>query len=363
MRGHVNRNIIVPINEQSGNLYSDANVKFAIDQHERETYLLAAEFLNRSEADVVSVQHEYGIFGGEWGDYVLDLYRSSEKPLVSTFHTVLSDPPERARRILQEISEMSNSVVVTIESAAILLEELYGIDPAKIHVVRHGTALPDRVRNQYAKRQLGFQNRTVLATHGLISPGKGVEYAIRAVSYVVKERPDLLYLVIGETHPEVRRHSGEAYRDSLTGLTKRLKLERNVKFIDSYLRDDQLSTYLQAVDIYLAPYLGKEQVSSGTLTLALGHGKAVVSTPTTFAKEILSGNRGLLCKFADARSIAACIERILSEPYLRKQLETNAFNYGQEVGWTKVADQYGEIFRSAVQPTRAVRQAATVRET
>lgn len=363
MRGHANRNVIVAINEESGNLYSDPSVKFTIDQHYREMYESAAEFLNHSDVDVVSVQHEYGIFGGEWGEYILDFYRNSDKPLVTTFHTVLPDPPQKAQRILRDISKMSMSVVVTIESAANLLEELYGVERSKIRVVRHGVALPDRMRNQYAKRQLGFQNRAVLATFGLISPGKGIEYAIRSLSYLVKERPDLLYLVIGETHPEVRRHDGEAYRDKLIALMKRLNLQRNVRFIDSYLRDDQLSLYLQAVDVYLAPYLGKEQVSSGTLTLALGHGKAIVSTPTIFAKEVLSHKRGLLCKFAEARSIAACAERILSDPQLRKQLEANAFTYGQEVGWTKVADEYGDIFRSITQSLRAVSETATISET
>lgn len=363
MRGHAKRSLIVAINERNGNLYSDPNVKFTIDQHDLETYDSAAEFLNESDVDVVSIQHEYGIFGGEWGEYILQLCRKTEKPFVCTFHTVLSKPPDKARFVLREIAEMSDSVIVTIESAANLLKEVYGVEQSKINVVRHGTALPDRVRNRYAKRHLRFQDRTVLATSGLISPGKGIEYAIKSLFYLVKERPDLLYLVLGETHPEVRRHEGEAYREKLIAMTKRLKLERHVRFIDSYLRDDQLSLYLQAVDIYLAPYLGKEQVSSGTVTLALGHGKAVVSTPTIFAKEVLSGDRGLLCKFADARSIAACVERILSEPQLRKRLEANAFKYGLGVGWTKVADQYGEIFRSAMQPRGALSKAITISET
>ena len=363
MRGHANRNVVVAINEESGNLYSDPSVKFTIDQHDRGMYETAAEFLNHSDVGVVSVQHEYGIFGGEWGEYILDFYRNSEKPLVTTFHTVLPDPPLKPQRILRDLAKMSTSVVVAIESAANLLEELYGVERSKIRVVRHGVALPDRMRNQYAKRQLGFQGRTILATFGLISPGKGIEYAIRSLSYLVKERPDLLYLVIGETHPEVRRHDGEAYRDKLIALTKKINLQRNVRFIDNYLRDDQLSLYLQAVDVYLAPYLGKGQVSSGTLTLALGHGKAVVSTPTIFAKEVLSHERGLLCKFAEARSIATCVERILSDLQLRKQLEANAFTYGQEVGWTKVADQYGDILRSITQSLRAFSETATINQT
>ena len=363
MRGKVYQTLIVAINEPRGNRYSDHNVRCTIDPHERESYISAANFLNGADVDVVNLQHEYGIFGGEWGEYVLDLCKNLKKPLVSTFHTVLRSPPKKAREVTLELAEMSSAVIVTIESAARLLEKRLRVNPDKIKVVRHGTALPDRMRNEYAKRQLGLGKRTVLATFGLISSGKGIEYAIEALSHLVRERPDLLYLVIGETHPEVRRHEGEAYREKLVSLTGRLRLERHVRFIDCYVRDEELSLYLQAVDIYLAPYLGKDQVSSGTLTLALGHGKAVISTPTTFAKEVLSGNRGLFCKFGNARSLAECVERILGDSRLRRELEANAFKYGQEVGWTRVADQYGDILRSAIGTRRTVAEATEISET
>lgn len=362
IRGQIGRRLVVAVNEEDGNRYSDPSVGLAIDQHERADYLTAAVFLNQSNVDVVNLQHEYGIYGGEWGEYVLDLCRNLRKPLVTTFHTVLRNPPEKARRIVSELAELSETVIVTIQSAAKLLEKRFGLDAKKIRVVRHGAALPERGRSEYAKRYLGLQERTVLATFGLISSGKGIEYAIKSLSYLVKERPELLYLVIGETHPEVRRHEGEAYREKLVSITKRLKLERNVRFIDRYLRDDELSLYLQAVDIYLAPYLGKDQVSSGTLTLALGHGKAIVATPTLFAKEELSDNRGLFCKFADARSMAECVARITDDAKLRRELEWNAFKYGQEVGWTKVADQYGDILRSAIGIPRTINETAAVSE-
>ncbi len=361
MRGQIARYLVVAINEEDGNQYSDPNVRFTIDQHERAHYLAAANFLNQSDVDVVNIQHEYGIYGGEWGEYVLDLYRLLEKPVITTFHTVLRNPPEKARQITAELAELSESLIVTIESATKLLQKR-GIDAGKVKVVRHGAALPERGRNEFAKRFLGLQKRTALTTLGLINPGKGIEYAIKSLSYLVKERPDLLYLVIGETHPAVRRHEGEAYREKLISLTKQLHLERNVRFVNRYLRDDELTLYLQAADIYVAPYLGKDQVSSGTLTLALGHGKAIVATPTLFAKEELSNNRGLFCKFAKARSTAECVERILSDGGLRQQLETNAFKYGQEVGWTRVADQYGDILRSASGITRTISETAAISE-
>lgn len=363
MGDHVAENLVVAIDEEHGNRCYDTNVKFTIDQFNRESYLFAANLLNTLDVDIVNLEHEYGIFGGEWGDYVLDFCRNIKMPLISTFHTVLRNPPEKAREVLNEIAELSNAVVVTIESAARLLEKRFGVDAQKIRVIRHGAALPDRQHNKCAKRQLGLQKRTVLATYGLMNAGKGVEYAIESLSCLVKERPDLLFLVIGETHPDVRKREGEAYRNKLVSLTKRLKLDRHVRFINRYLNDDELSQYLQAVDIYLAPYLGKEQVSSGTLTLALGHGKAVVSTPTIFAKEILSNNRGLLCRFTDARSLAECVDRILGDRLLRRKLEMNAFKYGQEVGWTRIADQYGEIFRSAMRIRGTGSKATVVSET
>ena len=362
MRGHAYQNLVVALDE-NGEHYSDTIVRHTIDQHDRESYDSAAKFLNESNVDIVSLQHEFGIFGGGWGEYVLDLCRNIEAPLVTTFHTVLQKPPEKARQVVNEIAQISSSVVVTIESAAKLLEKYFDIDPHKIRVIRHGAALPDRVRKEYSKRHLGLHNRIVLATHGLISSGKGIEYAIKALPYLVKESPRILYLVIGETHPEVRKHEGEAYREKLVSLTKRLGVEDNVRFVDRYLPEDELSLHLQAVDIYLAPYLGKDQVSSGTITLALGHAKAVISTPTMFAKEVLSNSRGLLCKFADARSLAECAQRILGDLRLRRRLEAKAFKYGQEVGWARVADQYGETFRLARRVRRNVVETAAVSET
>lgn len=363
IRGQIDSYLVVALNEENGNQYSDPKVKFTIDQSELTHYIAAADFLNQSDIDVVNVQHEYGIYGGEDGEYVLELYRTLKKPIVTTFHTVLQRPPERVARIESEIADLSETVIVTIESAAKLLENRIGLNAGKVRVVRHGAVLPERGRNAYAKQYLGLQKRMVLSTCGLLNSGKGIEYAIKCLSYLVKERPDLLYVVIGETHPAVRRHEGEAYREKLISLTKRLHVERNVRFVDRYLREDELSLYYQATDIYVAPYLGKEQVSSGTLTLALVHGKAIVSTPTLFAEEELSENRGLFCKFADARSIAECVSRILDNSKLRRKLESNAFSYGQHVGWTEVAVQYGDILRSAIRVPRTISETATVSET
>jgi glycosyltransferase involved in cell wall biosynthesis len=299
--------------------------------------------------DVVSLQHEFGIYGGEWGEYVLDLCRNLEAPLITTFHTVLSSPVEKAVEVTQEIARLSESVVVFVESAAKFLTDLYGVESQKIEVIHHGASVPERMRKGYARRKLHLQNHTILTTTGFVSSGKGIEYAIAALPYLIQDYPDLLYLVIGETHPEVRRREGEAYRTKLVELVQELKVERHVRFVDRYVADEELSLFQQAGDIYVAPYLGREQVSSGTITLAITHGKAVISTPTVFSNEVLSSDRGLFCRFKDPRSIADCVQRILGDHGLRRRLEENAFKYGQELGWSRVADQYGDVFRSAIQ--------------
>jgi glycosyltransferase involved in cell wall biosynthesis len=361
IRGHARHNVIVAIEDEPHSSLNSSGRQI-IQQHDRRSYIAAAGFLNESNVDVVSLQHEFGIYGGEWGEYVLELYRNIVAPLVTTFHTVMSHPVEKAIEIVREISGLSESVVVTVESAAKLLERKYGIESQKIEVIHHGASVPDRMRRGYARRHLNLRNRTVLITTGLISSGKGIEYAIRSLPYLVQDRPNILYLVAGETHPEVRKRDGEAYRTKLIELTRQLKVERNVRFVNRYLPDDELSLYLQAADIYIAPYLGRDQVSSGTITLALTHGKAVVSTPTVFAKEVLSEDRGLLCKFADGRSVADRVQQIFSEPLLKRRLEANAFKYGQEVGWSKVADEYADVFRSARQAGRALTETTQLSE-
>ena len=359
VRRRVRRTVILPI-ENDPSLTANGN---AIDQNDRASYVVGAGFLNESNLDVISIQHEFGIFGGEWGEYVLDLCRNLEPPFITTFHSVILNPDERPLEIVREISRLSAHVVVTLESAKKLLTEEYGIDPEKVRVIPHGAPVPDQRRRSYARQHLHLRNRIVLATTGLINPGKGIEYGIRSLSYLVKRWPEVLYVVIGETHPEVRKHEGEAYRNKLVALVRELRLTRNVRFVDRYLPEAELSLYLQAADIYLAPYVGKDQVSSGTITFALTHGKAVVSTPTIFAKEALSNSRGLFCEFADSRSIASCVRQILGDLKLRRKLEANAFKYGRELGWAKVAEEYAEVFRSAKQLERVVAETSEVSET
>ena len=358
VRRRVQETVIVPV-KNDPSLASNENV---INQYDRASYVVVAGFLNESNLDAVSIQHEFGIFGGMRGEYILDLCRNLEPPFITTFHSVIMKPDEKVFEIVREISNLSTNVVVTLESAKKLLTNHYEVAPEKIRVIPHGAPIPDQRRRSYARQHLHLRNRTVLVTTGLINPGKGIEHAIKSLSYLVKERPEVLYLVIGETHPEVRKREGEAYRNMLLALVKRLKLQRNVRFVDEYLPEAELSLYMQAADIYLAPYLGRDQVSSGTITFALTHGKVVVATPTVFADEALSHGRGLLCDFGDEYSIAKCVRRVLDDSKVRRRLETNAFNYGQDVAWGKVADEYADVFRSAKRLEGAITETSKVSE-
>ena len=324
---------------------------------------MGAGILNESNLDAVSIQHEFGIFGGEWGEYILDLCRNLEPPIITTFHSVVMNPNQKALDIVREISHLSANVVVTLESAKNLLRVEYGIPPAKIRVIPHGATVPYQKRRSYARQHLHLRNRIILATTGLINPGKGIEHAIKSLSYLVNEWPNILYLVIGETHPEVRKRNGEAYRSNLATLVKQLKLERNVRFVNEYLPEADLSLYMQATDIYIAPYVGRDQVSSGTITFALTHGKPVVSTPTIFAEEALSRDRGLLCDFADEYSIARRVRRILKDQKLRRKLEANASSYGRRLAWENVADEYANVFRSAKRLEETVTETSRISET
>ena len=343
VRRRVQHTVVVPVE----NGPSPASNGKIIDQHDRSSYLAGADFLNESNLDAVSIQHEFGIFGGECGEYILDLCRNLESPFITTFHSVIMKPNQKTLEVVREISHMSMNVVVTLESAKKLLKEDYGVAREKIRVIPHGATIPEQRKRSYARQRLHLRNRTVLMTTGLINPGKGKEHAITSLSNLLKQWPNILYLVIGQTHPEVRKREGETYRNKLKALVKRLKLDRNVRFVDEYLPTTELSLYMQAADIYIAPYVGRDQVSSGTITFALTHGKAIVSTPTIFADEALSHGRGLLCNFGDEYSIAKCIQRILGDRKLRRGLEANASKYGQNLAWGKVADEYANLFRFA----------------
>ncbi len=325
-------------------------VSFVINASNPSQYSKAADLLNQSECSVVSPQHEYGIFGGDWGRHILEFTRSLQKPLVTTFHTVLRDLPQPAREIFVDLLSKSRYVVVTIAKAAQLITEMYNVPVNKVRIIPHGAPLVFQCNPFVEKERLGLSGRTIVSTVGFLSPAKGVDCAINAMKIMVEKRPSILLLVVGETHPTLRQQENEKYREELEDLVIDLGLGENVMFVNRFVSDQELSIFLSISDVYVAPYRGRGQVSSGTLTGAMAHGKAIVATPTLFAQETLSSGRGLFCEFEDARSIAAQIDRILSNQPLKRRLEMCARDYGEGVEWRQTAKDYAKILAEAAKP-------------
>jgi len=343
--GFVSRNLFVAVEEDGVSREYFSEPITIVWQNDESSYQEAARVVNRSDADFVHLEHEYGIYGGDWGEYVLRFAEALQRPMVITFHTVMRNPPERAVEVLEQLASSAGALVATVRQARDLLFKIYHVPKRKIEVIPHGSPESRTGQNEAAKVALGLQGRITVTTLGLINPGKGVEHGIQATHRLATKHPNILYLIVGQTHPVVLKHQGEKYRESLEDLTRSLRLEANVKFIDRYLSEAEKELYYRATDIYLAPYIGRDQVSSGTITEALAFGKSVVSTPTTFAQATLSNGRGLLCDFNDPASMAEKIQEILNDPSLRLKLEKSALDFSRKLAWGEVAKAYGRTYR------------------
>ena len=328
-------------------------VRCQILKDDRQSYIDAARYLNDSTVDIVSIQHEYGIFGGTEGDYILDLIRELKKPAVATLHTVLHSPDPNQKRVLQDLAELCQVIVVMVRTGRQMLIDSYGIEPRKITMIQHGVPNVHRVSTAAVTRALGIADRKVLSTFGLINRGKGIEYAIEAMPRIVAKYPNVLYLVLGETHPGVRAWEGEAYRNELLDMVRRLKLENHVRFNNRFLSLDELVRYLCATDVYITPYLNKDQIVSGTLAYALGCGKAIVSTPYLYAQEVLGEGRGVLVDFRSPDAVADAVIDLLEDPTKKERMESLAYKYGRRTAWFNVAIDYLDLFHRVLLRTRA----------
>lgn len=340
---------VIAINSGGHEYAYGPRVRWVLERDEVASYHRAARAINRSRVQLVSIQHEYGLFGGEYGEYLLSFMRTLEKPATLTMHTVLERPDPAMRRVTEELIQAASAVVVLAERARVILSRYYPrVDLEKVHFIPHGTPAIAYEPPARFKRALGLEGRTVLSTFGLLGPDKGIEYALAALPEILKRHPDVLYLVLGETHPELRRHSGESYRKFLEARVAELGLQDHVRFYKRYLDKTELIEFLQATDIYVIPYLNPYQISSGTLSYAVASGKAVVSTPFVHAQELLSKGRGMLAHFRDSASLAAAITTLLDQPELRAQMERAAYSYGQRMHWSAVARSYCRLFRRLV---------------
>lgn len=341
---------VIALNEESSIYNYDGRVKMQMSRDNIEEYISIAKRINRSEnIKMVCIQHEFGIFGGEYGNYLIPFLETIEKPVVVTFHSVLPNPDKIRKRIVRFIAAKSAAIIVMANSAIDILDRDYGISKSKIYFVPHGIPTAPQISNEAVKKKLRLENKMVLSTFGLISRGKGIEYMIKALPRLVEKYPNLIYLIIGETHPMVRKHEGESYRNELLKLVEKLGLQNNVKFYNKYLSLEEIMEYLVATDIYICTNLDKDQIVSGTLSYALGCGRAVVSTPSVYAEEMLANNRGVLVKFKNPGSFSEAIDKIFSDRDFKKNLEENAYLLGRSMIWPNVAARYLKIFNRVVQ--------------
>ena len=337
--------LIVAMNEKETIYNYDRFVRYQIRRDFPEDYVKAAEYVNSSKADLVNLQHEFGLFGGEWGEYLNFFLEKIQKPMVSTLHTLSSSLGDKAQKVLKQIIEHS-SKIVTMTNTATRILMTYGVSRDKIEVIQHGCPeIPFIDSNKVKPSLFGLKGKIVLSTFGLIGRSKGIEYVIKALPKVLQRYPEIIYLVIGETHPLVRKFEGERYRKYLIKLVDKLDLNENVKFHNRFLREHELIKYLQATDIYISPYPEPNQISSGTLVYAMGAGKAIVATPYLHAKEALAKDRGVFCKFRDHKSIAEGINRLLESEKVRRNMERKVYSYSRNFTWPVVARKYVELYR------------------
>lgn len=348
---------VVAIDPAGESLRYSRNVVGRIQQGKPESFERASEIVHRLRPDVVSIQHEFGLWG-IWGQELeadftqsfIDAAGSGPRAtrVVTTLHTVRPSPAEGERAALRGIVQRSAASVVMARAGAMILADDYGVSPRTLVRIPHGVPLVSTLPRRHFKRELGLAGRTIISTLGLLDPRKGIEYAIRAMSSVVKTHPEALYLIAGETHPTYRRTLGEKYRNELLDLVGELGLSDNVRFVNQYLTDQEMVDYLQASDIYLTPYLDRNQITSGTLAFAVGTGKAVVSTPNIHATEALAEGRGLLAEMRSSDSIAHCLLLLLDDPERRREMERRMAEYGRQDAWPLVGQRYVELFRRLV---------------
>lgn len=339
--------IAVPVNDRPEGYSYPQRVRFELEQNEISTYLSATDFLNINNVDVVCVQHEYGIFGGPAGSHILAMMRELRMPLVTTLHTLLREPDANQKRVMEEIAQLSDRVVVMTKRGAEFVKEIYGISEEKIDLIPHGIPDVPFVDPNFYKDQFGLQGKVVILTFGLLSPNKGIENVIAALPRVLECWPNLVYVVLGATHPHVRKRYGEDYRFSLERLARKLGVERHVVFHNRFVSQEELLDFIGAADIYITPYLNEAQITSGTLAYSVGAGKAVISTPYWHAQELLADGRGVLVPFGDPVELANAILRLLENEAERHAMRKRAYLACREMIWPNVAAMYLRCFERA----------------
>jgi len=322
-------------------------VVFELLENDLDSYRRAADFLNFNNADVLCVQHEFGIYGGPSGSHLLALLKEVRMPVVTTMHTILQSPTVIQRKVMDEIVQHSDRLIVMAQKGAEILRETYGVSGGKVDVIPHGIPDIPFSDSSHFKRQFGVEDRIVLLTFGLLGSGKGIEHVIEALPEIVKKHPNVVYLVLGATHPQLLAREGERYRLYLERLAEDRGVRKNIIFYNRFVSLEDLTEFIRATDIYLTPYLNEAQITSGTLAYVFGAGKAVVSTPFWHAKELLAEERGILVPFANPNAIADGVCKYLKDPKLLERTQREAYRLGREMIWPTVAKRFLESFQHA----------------
>jgi glycosyltransferase involved in cell wall biosynthesis len=337
----------IPVNDPDSNHEYPERVRLELEQEDLASYERAAEFLNFNGNDLVCVQHEYGIYGGVAGSHILTLLRKLRMPVVTTLHTVLREPDPNQRSVLEEITRLSDRVVVMSEQAAQFLREVYAVPDSKIDIIPHGVPDFQFMDPNFFKDRFATEGKSVLLTFGLLSPNKGIENVIRALPAILAQHPNVVYIVSGATHPHIRRREGERYRTELQALAKLLGISAHVLLLNRFVSAEELVEHVGAADIYITPYRQEAQIVSGTLAIALGAGKAIVSTPYWHAKELLAEDRGVIVPFENPDAIAEAVIRLLDNDGERHAMRKRAYLHSRETIWPRAARKYMASFQRA----------------
>jgi glycosyltransferase involved in cell wall biosynthesis len=346
---HKIKSKILAMNKNTINIYNyPDDVIFQIDDENVQEYIDVAKKINETKAiKLVNIQHEFGIFGGKYGKYLIYFVEMLKKPLIVTFHSVLPNPDNERKKVVQSIAKKALCLIVTNKLAVEILRNDYGLD-TDIVVIPHGVHPVEFKTRTKEKIRMGYKNKIILLSFGLMIKDKGYEYVIEALPEVIKRFPNVLYLIIGETHPSEREKRGETYRNFLKKKIEELHLQEHVKFYNKYLKLNEIIKYLEMTDIYIASCLKPYQMTSGTLSYAMGCGRVIISTPYLHAKDVVTPERGLLVKFKNSKSFADAIIKVLSNPSLKEKMERNAYAYTRHMIWPNVAESYMKLFNKYV---------------
>lgn len=339
---------VIAMNNVNGGYDYSLEVIYEIQQNDLWDYKCASDFINSSDADIVCLQHEFGLFGGDAGRYLTTLLNNVKKPIVTSLHTVIKEPSKAYKKSTEELISYSDKLIVMSKMGKGILKEVYKVPDEKIELIYHGVPNIPFIDPGYYKKQLDIKGRFMILTFGLLHPGKGIEVMIDCLPTVVKKYPNLAYIILGATHPQVKKIHGEKYRHTLEQRVLDLGLEDNVIFHDRFVGLKELCRYICASDIYVSPYLSKEQIVSGALSYAIGMGKAIISTPYWYAKEMLSDDRGLLVDFGDFKGLSQALLFLMDNPKKCNHMRRRAYKFGRQMTWDEVGRSYNELFEQVI---------------